>query len=40
VMAVDMKQCYQAALQFKNSYVHALERGDVELIIDDLEQVF
>jgi hypothetical protein len=25
----NMDKCYQAAIQFKNSYVHALERGDV-----------
>ena len=36
----NMNKCYQAALQFKNSYIHALERGDTDLIIDDLEQVF
>lgn len=40
VACQNMEKCYQAALQFKNSYVHSLERRDVELIIDDLEQVF
>ena len=39
-LSQNMDKCYQAAVQFKNSYVHALERKDTDLIIDDLEQVF
>ena len=36
----DMKNCFESATDFKEATVKALEKRDINLVIDDLEKVF
>jgi len=36
----DMKNCFESATDFKDATVKALEKRDLNLVIDDLETVF